>query len=117
MGTNYYLVKNGPTTRTPIHIGKSSCGWLFSFQTQNEKWENPPVIWNTYNQVKDTLKRMTVDSTDFVIIDEYDEVIPYDDFVQIVDNKQADEFCRSNKDNFTYSRNVDGYRFNDEEFC
>lgn len=25
--------------------------------------------------------------------------------------------CKDNPDNFTYSRNVDGYRFSDEEFC
>ena len=117
MGTNYYLVKNGPTCGTPIHIGKSSFGWLFSFQTQNEKWNEPPIIWNTYGQVKDTLKRMTVDSDKYAIVDEYDEIIPYDAFIKMVDEKQNDPHNRKNKDNFAYARNVDGYRFTDEEFC
>lgn len=117
MGINYYLVKNGPTCGSPIHIGKSSCGWLFSFQAQNERWNDPPVIWNTYSQVKDCLRKMTVESTDYAIVDEYDEVIPYEKFVEMVDEKQADEYNQNNPDNFTYSRNVDGYRFSDEEFC
>lgn len=118
MGTNYYLVKNGPTVCEPVHIGKSSAGWLFSFQSQNRKWDEPKVVWNTYNQVKDTLKRLTVDSTDYAIINEYDEVISYDDFVAMVDEKQNDEHNRSNPDNFNYhTKNVDGYRFSDEEFC
>ena len=117
MGTNYYLVKNGPSVREPIHIGKSSIGWLFSFQSQNDHWNEPPIVWNTYNQVKKTLKELTVDSHDYVIIDEYDEVIPYDEFVDLVDRKQKDKHNLENKDNVRYSRNVDGYRFTDEEFC
>ena len=118
MGTNYYAVKNRPTTRDPIHIGKSSIGWLFNFQAHNETWETPPVVWNTFNQVKDWLKKYTVDSSEFVIIDEYDEIIPYEDFIQLVEDKQNDKHCRSNPDNFSYHvSNVDGYRFSDSEFC
>lgn len=117
MGTNYYLVKNGPTVNKPIHIGKSSMGWLFCFQSQKDTWHEPPIVWNTYNQVKDTLKRLTVDSTDFVIMNEYDEVVSFDDFFGLVDKKQADKRNLENPDNFTYSRNVDGYRFSDGDFC
>ena len=117
MGTNYYAVKNRPTTRDPIHIGKSSIGWLFNFQAHNETWETPPVVWNTFNQVMDWLKKYTVDSSEFVIIDEYDEIISYDDFIDLVESKQKDEQCRKNPDNFSYCRNVDGYRFSDSEFC
>ena len=118
MGTNYYLVKNGPTSQEPIHIGKSSIGWLFHFQSQNRTWDSPPVVWNTYNQVKDTLKRLTVDSDEFVIIDEYDEVISFDDFCELVDRKQEDPYCLDNEDNFAYNvRNMDGYRFDDQDFC
>ena len=117
MGTNYYLVKNGPSVREPIHIGKSSAGWLFNFQTQNETWNEPPIVWNTYKQVKDTLKRLTVDSTDFVIMNEYDEVVSFDAFFELVDKKQADKRTLENHDNFAYSRNIDGYRFSDGDFC
>ena len=116
MGTNYYAVRNRPTVESPHHIGKSSAGWLFSFQSHNEKWCDPPIVWNTYKQVTDWLYRHTVESEDYVILNEYDEIIPFDDFVKLVEEKQNDPLCKDNPDNFSYSRNVDGYRFSDEEF-
>lgn len=116
MGTNYYAVKNGPTVRSPIHIGKSSMGWFFGFQYQNEPLAEPPVVWSTWEQVKDWLKRYTVDTTEYVIIDEYDEVISYDDFVKMVEDKQTDTFNKENPNNFSYSDNVDGYRFTEGDF-
>lgn len=117
MGTNYYAVRNRPTTESPIHIGKSSGGWLFCFHQINDSWHDPPIIWNTYNQVKEWLKKNTVDSDNYVIMDEYDEIIPYDDFIAMVDRKQTDKYCGNNKDNFRYCKNVDGYRFDDRDFC
>lgn len=113
MGTNYYAVRNRPTTEEPIHIGKSSLGWKFNFQTQNEKWNEPPVVWNTYDQVYEWLHKYTVESDLYVIIDEYDEIISFDDFVALVEKKQSE----NNPDDFTYSKNVNGYRFSDGEFC
>ena len=117
MGMNYYAVKNRPTIAEPIHIGKSSCGWLFCFQTQDDEWNDPPVVWNTWNQVKDWLHKYTVEKKDYVIINEEDEIVSYTDFVKLVEEKQVDPFCAGNEDNFTYSRNVDGYRFSDGNFC
>ena len=67
-------------------------------------------------KVKEWLKKYTVDSTDYVIMDEYDRIVPFDEFFELVDWKQKDQHCKSNPDNLTYSRNVDGYRFVDEEF-
>lgn len=116
MGTNYYAVRNRPTVQDPIHIGKSSAGWLFSFQAQNDRWSEPPVIWNTYEQVKAWLYKHTVLDKDFVIMNEYDEIVSFEDFIGLVDSKQTDEHNRSNPDNFSYSRNVDGYRFSDGDF-
>lgn len=116
MGTNYYVVPNRPSTREPIHIGKSSAGWLFSFQSQNDTWHEPPVVWNTYDQVKDWLYKNTVEKQDFVIMNEYDEIIPFNLFFKIVDDKQEDPFCKDNPANFGYARNVNGYRFTDEYF-
>ena len=112
MGTNYYAVRNRPTIEEPIHIGKSSLGWKFLFQAQNNNWNNPPVIWNTYEQVCDWLKKYTVETAEYVIIDEYDKTITYDKFLELVKNKQDIE----NPDNFTNCRNVNGYRFTDSEF-
>lgn len=116
MGTNYYAVRNRPTVQNPVHIGKSSAGWLFNFKTQNDTWSNPFVVWNTYEQVKAWLYKHTVLDKDFVIMDEYDEIVSFEDFFNLVDKKQADEHNRNNRDNFTYARNVNGYRFTDEEF-
>lgn len=117
MGTNYYAVRNRPTTCDPIHIGKSSMGWLFLFHDYEDKWNDPPVCWHSYNQVKAWLKEHTVDSDEYVILDEYDKIISFDEFFKMVDSKQNDEQCKSNKENFDYCRNVDGYRFDDRDFC
>ena len=116
MGTNYYAVPNRPSCREPIHIGKSSFGWKFCFQTQNDHWNEPPVVWNTFNQVKEWLCKYTVEEKTYAIVDEYDQIIPYEELIELIDAKQNDEFSRSNKENFDYARNVDGYRFSDEEF-
>ncbi len=117
MGTNYYAVKKKPTIAEPIHIGKSSWGWLFLFQSQNDTWREEPVVWNTYNQVKEWLDKYTNGKDKpYVILDEYDREISYEDFIKLVEDKQKDEHCLSNPDNFTYNRNVDGYRFSDGDF-
>ena len=112
MGTNYYAVKNRPTTCSPVHIGKSSIGWKFNFQSQNYPCEEPPIVWNTYEQVYEWLYRHTVESNEYVIMDEYDEIISFDDFIKLVEWKQKE----NNKDDFTYARNVNGFRFTDKDF-
>ena len=94
MGTNYYAVRTRPTTDEPIHIGKASLGWKFLFQAMDEKYNEPPVVWNTYDQVYEWLYKHTVESNDYVIIDEYDEVISFDDFIKLVEEKQNE----NNKD-------------------
>ena len=52
MGTNYYAVSKKPTVAEPIHIGKSSAGWTFAIQEQN----NPPAVWHSYGEVMQWLK-------------------------------------------------------------
>lgn len=117
MGTNYYAVRNRPTTDHPIHIGKNSYGWLFLFQAHNEPYNEPPVVWNTYDQVKEWLERHVVREQDYVIMNEYDEVVPYMDFILLVDSAQDDPKAQKNPDNFAHdTRNVNGYRFTDGDF-
>ena len=48
-----------------------------------------------------------------MIIDEYDTVISFDEFIQLVEEKQSE----NNKDDFTYAKNVNGFRFSDGWFC
>ena len=45
-----------------------------------------------------------------------DEIITFEDFFKMVEEKQNDPRNLANEDNFTYSRNVGGYRFSDGEF-
>lgn len=114
MGTNYYAVKNKPSLAGGIHIGKSSAGWMFLFEEQEDTWNDPPVVWHTYEEVKDWLLEYTVRKKDYVILDEYDRIISFADFEEMVENKQL-EF-RNNPDNFKYCKNVQGYRFS-KGFC
>lgn len=109
MGTNYYLVKNRPSINGGLHIGKSSAGWRFLF--------NKPSIWevdkplNTFEQWRDYLKECT-DSGSHVIMDEYDNVIPYENFIKMVEEKQKE----NNPNMFQCCENVNGYRFANGEF-
>lgn len=110
MGTNYYLVKNRPSIDRGLHIGKSSAGWRFLF--------HKPSIWdidkplNTFEQWRDYLKETTVDKKTHVIMNEYDEIVSYEEFIKLVKEEQK---CKS-KDMFQYCENVNGYRFSGGEF-
>ena len=115
MGTNYYVVPNRPSIAEPIHIGKSSMGWMFLFHDVYEPYNDVPVVWSAYPEVKGWLWKYTVDDPKYVIIDEYDEIIPFEDFIAMVEHKQ--EQFKDNPDNFKYVRNVNGYRFDNREFC
>lgn len=112
MSTNYYAVRARPTIEKPIHIGKSSGGWKFLFEAHNDTYNTPPVVWNTYKQVMTWLHNYVEVSKEYVILDEYDDTISLDEFKALVDRKQNE----NNPDDFTYARNVDGYRFMDEYF-
>ena len=113
MGTNYYAVKNRPSLSAPIHIGKSSAGWRFLFQTQDDKWNDPPVAWSNYEEVREWLYKHVVEDKTYVILDEYDEVVSFDEFFRMVEEKQGED----DPDNFAYGVcNVNGYRFDEHEF-
>lgn len=108
MGTNYYAVKIKPSLyNRVIHIGKSSFGWLFLFRDNEE--------FHTYPQFKKWLEN-NVDTGEYVLFDEYDEKVSKDDLLKLIDSKQNDENCKNNTENFSYSKNIDGYRFSDRDF-
>lgn len=110
MSTNYYLVKNRPSVDCGLHIGQSSAGWRFLF--------HKPSIWdvgrplNTFEQWRDYLKEVT-DAGTHVIINEYDEIVSYDELMELIENNQK----RNHPDMFRYCENVNGYRFYGGEFC
>ena len=114
MGTNYYVVRNRPSVEEPIHIGKSSCGWMFLFQEIDSPWYEPPIVWHTYEQVMDWLQRYTVDTDEYIILNEYDEIVNLEDLIELIEEKQ--KLCKDNPDNFTHCKNVNGYRFEEREF-
>ena len=114
MGTNYYAVRKNVSLDEAIHIGKSSMGWLFLFQEQNNK--EIPVEWHTYEEVKNWLYENTVKTDKYVILNEYEEKISFDKLMNIIQKKQNDRICLSNPDNFKFSRNVNGYRFSNVTF-
>ena len=112
MGTNYYAVKNKPTVSSHIHIGKSSIGCKFCFHKvcsfENHINEEP---LNTFPQWKKFLEEQTVNGN-IVIMNEYDEVVSLGEFLKMVEEKQS----VNKPDDFTYSDNIDGYRFESCEF-
>lgn len=112
MGTNYYAVKKEPTVLSPIHIGKSSMGRKFCFYKvcSFENYITEEQL-NTFPQWKKFLEEQTANGN-IIIMNEYDEVVSLDDFLKMVEIKQKED----NPDDFTYSDNIDGYRFNDGEF-
>lgn len=93
--------------REAKHIGKSSWGWLFNFQDQDE--------WHSYDQFKSYITNKD-NMKDKVIINEYNEKLTPKEMLKIIDDKQKDKRNHENPDNFHYCRNVDGYRFSSGDF-
>ena len=46
-------------------------------------------------------------------MNEYDEIVELNYLLELIESKQSED----NPDNFTWSDNIDGYRFIDGEFC
>lgn len=78
MGTNYYAVRKKPCLNNRnIHLGKSSAGWLFDFQEQEDI--------HTFPQFKRWLED-NVDSGEYVIFDEYDHEISKEELLKLIEN-------------------------------
>ena len=63
---------------------------------------------HTFEQWEEFLKN----NKEIVILNEYDEEISVKDFLDLVSKKQKEE----NINNFSYAKNVNGYRFTDRDF-
>lgn len=108
MGTNYYAVKRKPCLHgREIHIGKSSGGWLFLFHDNDN--------FHTYPQFKKWLED-NVDTGEYVLFNEYEEEVTKDELLELIDKKQKDKHCLDNPDNFKNAKDIDGYRFTEDEF-
>lgn len=114
MGINYYAVKNRPTICGPIHIGKESAGWMFLFREYDEFWIEPPIVWHSFDDVKKWLDTYVGEKKTYIIMNEYDEQVSLQDFYEMVDMKQKRD--SDNSDNFMYVKNINGYRFSEQDF-
>ena len=123
MGTNYYVAKNRceccNRSDEEYHIGKCSMGWAFSFQ--GYPWNN----LTSWKQWKTFLK-------DQLIVDEYGDVVSYDEFVKMVETHKSPNFIDKNgHKNFQHNEqgkkkgwynpetdwdDEDGYSFTTTEF-
>jgi len=108
MGCNYYARKTKPRivkVYDEIHLGKSSWGWKFCFKEHDEI--------HSYEQFVKWLEN-NVDTGEFEIRDEYDRIIPKKELLKLIAERQ--ESAKDNPDNFEYCKNIDGYRFSEDEF-
>lgn len=111
MSTNYYVMKNKVSLyQRAIHIGKSSLGHKFLFRGysgEEEGFDNDYLNISSIDDWKDYIK-----NNELLIFNEYDELISYDDFFDMVERFQLE----GNEDDFKYNGNVNGYRFDFREF-
>lgn len=103
MGTNYYAIKKKPRVikvHDKIHLGKSSCGWRFAFQEQEQ--------YHNFEEFKDFI----LNNNEWIIKDEYGDEITPEFLLELIDKCQKN----NNPENFKWSKNVNGYSFTDKDF-
>jgi hypothetical protein len=113
MGTNYYTKENECKAcgeHEEIHLGKSSCGWQFTFQYNKGRF---------YKSVPE-MKKWTKDK---IIKNEYGETISDKKFWDMVKGKQKKENLNHAKEmhrDYPSFRDTEyiigGYSFSDGEF-
>ena len=104
MGTNYYLLNK--TTNEKLHLCKLSHGWKPLFQAHEGKF-------------KSVFELETIMMVDYSleIIDEYDRVIDYSQFVDKILDKQYDSFSKSHMGTGCNAfKDIDGYEWTYWEF-
>lgn len=107
MGTNYYGRLKKPKRKTYLdyekfHIGKSSCGWKFCFQTNKH--------FKSFEEFKKWLN-----DDNFIIFDEYGRKVDKNEFLKMILDKQNEDETQTRYDN-EYTRNIDGFDFTDNDF-
>lgn len=124
MGTNYYLYteicKHCGRSDDPIHIGKSSVGWHFSFRGYLDDWYDFQIT--TFEEWKKFLVEKI--SRGAIIKDEYGREIQLMDFLTLIANKQNSKYkspaLASMASRYSTYRqdwvDDDGYSFSNYEF-
>lgn len=106
MGTNYFGKLKEPKKRVvfdfeEFHIGKSSCGWQFTFQ-KSEHFGN-------FEEFKKWLE-----DDRFEVVDEYNRTIDKKEFLEMIIKKQNEKEHQSNYD--SYTKLIDGFNFSENDF-
>jgi len=88
LGTNYYLQRRDPKTGRckDLHICKCSYGWSPSMRGYNQKkntWHEINIM--SWADWKWFLRKETSDVIGGMIFNEYDELIPYFDFIEMIE--------------------------------
>jgi hypothetical protein len=115
MGTNYYLHRHVcdkcGRSDEPIHIGKRSGGWTFSFRGYRNAWEADQLgrTLTREQDWRDFLESETAKGSG--IQNEYGEAISLDYFWSMVND------YRSNQNNHTTWCLANGYRDHAERNC
>src|SRR5574343_829049 len=113
MGTNYSIRKNMCShcqrAEEEVHLGKSSCGWIFHFQYNSGK----------YYQDIEEMREWTKDKD---IFNEYGEKVSYTEFWNMVEEAQNKENEKYTKENGVdvygekYGFYIGKYLFTDNDF-
>ena len=102
MGCNYYIHKTTcehcQRSDDPIHIGKSSCGWTFSFRGYRDDWEIGRTI---QSESESEWREFIAESAEAgaIIKDECGDVVTPEQFWKMVDAKRS-----ADRNNATYCR-------------
>lgn len=83
MEIRYYLVKNRPSRRGGLLIGEHYLDFGFHFNRPSLR-ETGGRELNTFEQWRDLLKEVT-ETGEHVIVNQYDEIMPYGDFIEMVE--------------------------------
>ncbi len=120
LSVNYYIRKVDPIeVRPEFHIGKRSCGWKPLFETYHSDMPytcridvDRPYI----DRVSDI--KALVESGEWEIIDEYDEVVTYEQFIDHMDTDYDVETERKSHMGIGLGAycGIDGREYTDEEF-
>ncbi len=108
MGTNYYWHEKEPCKcckrdYKPIHIGKSSIGWTFTFHGTDD-----------ITSYKDWIKCL---ESGGIIKNEYDDIVELDWFKELVEHKKNDERTHSKEYITDTWVDSEGHGFSGHEFC
>jgi hypothetical protein len=98
MGTNYYWRENECeccNRYDNFHIGKSSYGWEFNFKGYNEQYYmNDDYVYSKYQLDLTSWKKYKEFLIDKTIYDEYGKLVPYDEFVTMIETYKSPGYVR-----------------------